>query len=370
MEVGAESRAHGPAADSIKGHLRELVTHLRAHRSPLCREWVRRISEAGLLHRISDKEIYTEVRSVYDNYVDTLATGTIRRLQAYAQDLSERIIPRGVDTDEVIGIVLLLRDVLARSLFGKYRADFELLNRVLDAYEPAANRIATTVAVGFVQERDRIRDANVALRRINERLETEVRRIARALHEEAGPLLVSVHLALKETARDLPAPAKEQLAAVRERLNQVEDQLRQLSHELRPPMLDEMGLVPALRFLADGVGARRGLRVVLDDRLVTRVPPAVETVVYRVVQEGLANIVRHAHAKRAFVSLSIKGGDLLCVVRDDGVGMLEAARQSAGSRGLGLLGIRERLVALGGTLVISSTPGRGTRLRVTIPLGG
>src|SRR5258705_562342 len=142
---------------------------------------------------MSKKEIYAEAMSVYDNYVDTLETGTIRRLQAYAQDLFERIIPRGVDTDEVIGIVLLLRDVLARSLFGKYQADFELLNRVLDAYEPAANRIAITVAVGFVKERDRIRDANVALRHINESLENEVRRIARTLHEEAGPFLASIH---------------------------------------------------------------------------------------------------------------------------------------------------------------------------------
>jgi rsbT co-antagonist protein RsbR len=85
-----------------------------------------------------------------------LETGSVEALQQYAQDLSERIIPRGVETDEVVGIVLLLRDVLARSLFEKYHHDFALLNRVLDAYEPAANRIANTVAVGFVQERERV----------------------------------------------------------------------------------------------------------------------------------------------------------------------------------------------------------------------
>ncbi len=79
-----------------------------------------------------------------------------RRLQHYARDLSERIIPRGVETHEVVGIVLLLRDVLARSLFEKYQKDFSLLNRVLDAYEPAANRIANTVAVSFVEERERV----------------------------------------------------------------------------------------------------------------------------------------------------------------------------------------------------------------------
>jgi rsbT co-antagonist protein RsbR len=85
-----------------------------------------------------------------------LETGSVEALQDYARNLSERIIPRGVETDEVLGIVLLLRDVLARSLFEKYHRDFALLNAVLDVYEPAANRIAVTVAVSFVQERERV----------------------------------------------------------------------------------------------------------------------------------------------------------------------------------------------------------------------
>src|SRR4029079_17396358 len=85
-----------------------------------------------------------------------------------ARNLSERIIPRGVETDEVLGIVLLLRDVLARSLFEKYQTDFDLLNRVLDAYEPAANRIANTVGVSFVQERERIiRQQQEAIRELS-----------------------------------------------------------------------------------------------------------------------------------------------------------------------------------------------------------
>ena len=97
-----------------------------------------------------------------------LETGSIEALQAYARSLSERIIPRGVETQEVVGIVLLLRDVLARSLFKKYQSNFDLLNRVLDAYEPAANRIANTVAVGFVQERERIiRQQQEAIRELS-----------------------------------------------------------------------------------------------------------------------------------------------------------------------------------------------------------
>src|SRR5215212_872916 len=116
----------------------ELLTELRE-------QWANRITNAHLLSAMTDEEIFSMATSVYDSYVEVLETGSVEALQAYARDLSERIIPRGVETYEVVGIVLLLRDVLARSLFEKYQKDFELLNRVLDAYEPAANRIANTV---------------------------------------------------------------------------------------------------------------------------------------------------------------------------------------------------------------------------------
>src|SRR5579885_1691051 len=148
--------------------LSELVAHLRENRTQLREEWARRITESQLLTAMTKEEIFKEVTAVYDNYVAVLETGSVEALQAYALDLSERIIPRGVETQEVLGIVLLLRDVLARSLFGKYQADFALLNRVLDAYEPAANRIANTVAVGFVQERERvIRQQQEAIRELS-----------------------------------------------------------------------------------------------------------------------------------------------------------------------------------------------------------
>jgi rsbT co-antagonist protein RsbR len=145
-----------------------LVAHLRANRTDLRQEWARRISEARLLTALTEEEIFSEATSVYDNYVEVLETGSVEALQDYARNLSERIIPRGVETDEVLGIVLLLRDVLARSLFEKYQADFQVLNEVLDAYEPAANRIANTVGVNFVQERERIiRQQQEAIRELS-----------------------------------------------------------------------------------------------------------------------------------------------------------------------------------------------------------
>jgi len=148
--------------------LRELVGHLRQQGSRLCEEWARRIMSATFLSTMTNAEVLAECGSVYDNYLGTLETGSIEALEAYATDLSTRIIPRGVETHEVVGIVLLLRDVLARSLFGKYGDNLERLQRILDAYEPAANRIANTVAVGFVQERERIiRQQQEAIRELS-----------------------------------------------------------------------------------------------------------------------------------------------------------------------------------------------------------
>src|SRR6059058_2698304 len=155
-------------SESTAALLRELVALLRQNRTQLREEWARRITRAQLLTAMTEEEIFAEATSVYDNYVEALETGTFEALQAYARNLSERIIPRGVETHEVVGIVLLLRDVLARSLFGKYHEDFDKLNRILDAYEPAANRIANTVAVGFVQERERIiRQQQEAIRELS-----------------------------------------------------------------------------------------------------------------------------------------------------------------------------------------------------------
>lgn len=157
-----------PDDESTVSLLRQLVAHLRKDSTQLREEWARRITEAKLLGAMTSGEIFAEATAVYDNYIEVLETGAVEALQAYARDLSERIIPRGVETEEVLGSVLLLRDVLARSLFAKYQTDFQLLNRILDAYEPAANRIANTVAMGFVQERERIiRQQQEAIRELS-----------------------------------------------------------------------------------------------------------------------------------------------------------------------------------------------------------
>ena len=162
-----DERGQDPSAEG-NDLLPGLVAHLRDNRTALRQEWASRITTSGLLSAMTPEEIFSEATSVYDNYVEVLETGSVDALKHYARDLSERIIPRGVETEEVVGIVLLLRDVLARSLFEKYHTDVPLLNRVLDAYEPAANRIANTVAVSFVEERERvIREQQVAIQELS-----------------------------------------------------------------------------------------------------------------------------------------------------------------------------------------------------------
>jgi rsbT co-antagonist protein RsbR len=157
------------APPDVDGHqLQELVAHLRESRSALRARWAERITDAGLLSVMTGDEIFSEATAVYDNYVTALETGSVENLQAYARELSERIVPRGVETHEVLGIVLLLRDILARSLFVKYQRDPAKLDRILDAYEPAANRIAVTVSVSFVEERERvIREQQDAIRELS-----------------------------------------------------------------------------------------------------------------------------------------------------------------------------------------------------------
>ena len=156
LDVATDQQLDEADAEEVETLLPQLVAHLHEHRTELRQEWASRINDAHLLTAMTPHEVFSEVTSVYDNYVEVLETGSVEELRHYARDLSERIIPRGVETHEVIGVVLLLRDVLARSLFEKYRDDFDLLTRVLNAYEPAANRIATTVAGSFVEERERV----------------------------------------------------------------------------------------------------------------------------------------------------------------------------------------------------------------------
>ena len=210
-----------------------------------------------------------------------------------------------------------------------------------------------------------------ALRQLNETLEEEIKRIAYAVHDEAGQLLVAVHLALAEVALGLPEPQQAQFARIKEMLNEVEKHLRRYSHELRPTILDDLGWVPAIRFLADGISKRANLPIHIDSEVSDRLPTVVETTLYRFVQEALTNAVKHAKASKIWIRAWREKSVLRCSIRDDGVGFDTRPNQRAGLRkGLGLVAMRERLSAVGGILQIESNPTRGTELSIRIPLEG
>jgi signal transduction histidine kinase len=157
---------------------------------------------------------------------------------------------------------------------------------------------------------------------------------------------------------------------ISELLGEVEGQLRRLAHELRPTALADLGLLPALEFLADGVALRAGIATTVEGSTGGDIPLLVETAVYRIVQEALTNVARHAAAQHVTIRLWRERECLRCRIRDDGagfdVGSVLAARGPG--RGMGLSGIQERVSALGGSLHIESVPGRGTELDVSISL--
>lgn len=212
-------------------------------------------------------------------------------------------------------------------------------------------------------------DAVKALRQLNETLEEEIKRIAYAVHDEAGQLLVAVHLALAEVALQLPEPQQAQFARIKEMLNQVEKHLRRYSHELRPTILDDLGWIPAIRFLAEGISKRANLPIHIDAAVPGRPSATIETTLYRLVQEALTNAVKHAKASNVWIRARRENALLCCSIRDDGAGFdIRQVQETPQRKGLGLIAMQERVTAIGGTLQIDSGPGHGTILSIRIPL--
>ncbi|MBI4638190.1 MAG: PAS domain S-box protein [Candidatus Rokubacteria bacterium] len=273
-------------------------------------------------------------------------------------------LPRAMELYQVVleGKVPPMFELRILSKSGAYiPGEFQATSLVQDAQIVGVLGVARDIT-------DRKR-AEEALRRLNEALEEEIKRIAHALHDEAGQLLASVHIVLAEIVLDLPPHASRRLEDVRGLLTKIEEQLRHMSHELRPTILDDLGLRPAVEFLADGVSRRTGLVISVEGSPGKRLPSPTETALYRIVQEALTNVTRHAQATRVVIRFVREGLLLRCSVRDDGAGFDGPAVQARrGSRGLGLLGIQERLNAVGGTLNIISTPSSGTELIVSVPV--
>jgi len=227
-----------------------------------------------------------------------------------------------------------------------------------------AETFAARAAVAVDQARLIQRDA---LRRVVRAQEDERRRLARELHDETGQALTSILLGLK-SLEDLDdvAALGQGVAALRERVVATLQDVRRLAVELRPAALDDFGLEAALERLTAGFAEQTGLKVELESRLQDdRLPEEVETVLYRIVQEALTNIVKHAQASRVSIVVTQKPGAVGAVIEDDGRGF--DPDQSVDG-GIGLIGMRERVALLDGSMTIETAPGKGTTLVIEVPV--
>ncbi|MCI0390918.1 MAG: PAS domain S-box protein [Acidobacteria bacterium] len=221
-----------------------------------------------------------------------------------------------------------------------------------------------------------LRESATRLQTLSHRLleaqETERRSIARELHDEIGQALTSVKISL-QTMQRLPelsvgAPYLEDNISI---VELALEQVRDLSLDLRPSLLDDLGLAPALRWYLDRQAQRAGLAAqFVADPWETRLPADIETACFRVAQEAITNIMRHAQASQVQVELRRSGAELQLIIRDDGVGfdVRGAQARAVGGASFGLQGMEERVRLVAGQIEIESTPGRGTRIRAKFPL--
>ncbi|MGD2077535.1 MAG: PAS domain-containing sensor histidine kinase [Chloroflexota bacterium] len=256
---------------------------------------------------------------------------------------------------------------------------FESLSRAV-TFRGRSALVGTLVDVTTcVDARDEIEKHRRQLQRLSAQLigtrETESKRISQALHDMIGQSLTAVSINLAQIKQDLPTDLPpdiwERLAESETLLANTLAQTRRLSLELRPAMLDELGLLPTLRWHIHRFGKRLNIRSTLQASSVKqRLSPELEIVLYRIVQEGLTNVARHAKASQVNVNLRCQEDQLKLTITDDGVGfnVQQAIRAENVDGRLGLLGMSERVSLFGGCLDIESDLGKGTQLKVTIPL--
>ena len=268
------------------------------------------------------------------------------------QELSRRLAARSG-----LYVPMLLRDrpIGLIAAHDKDAADPRFSDEDLRLAEVFAARAAVAVDLSERVARD-------SLRRVVSAQELERRRLARELHDETGQALTSILLGLKQLDGESP----EAVAEVRELVVATLQDVRRLAVELRPKVLDDFGLVPALERLTQGFAEHTGISVDLEASALTERPPVeVETAIYRIVQESLTNVVKHAQAHSVSVVLTRGDGRIKVVIEDDGMGF---EPETIGESGIGLIGMRERIELLDGSLTVESSERSGTTVAVEVPV--
>lgn len=289
----------------------------------------------------------------------------VRQMRIAIGALSLLILGAGLLAVAIISNVLTrpLRHVAAGA---QQIAAGDLTHRVPVGRRDEIGRLATS----FNDMAERVAERDAALRQLSKRMlsiqEQERVRIAREVHDELGQALTAMKIDIQHLAKREPGLA-EPLGSISRAVDNTVDLVRRIATDLRPAILDDLGVTAALeqqlRRLRESTGMQTTLTVTEEPEL----DMLTGVTLYRIAQEGLANVIRHAEATEVEVSLAVEGDTAVLEIRDNGKGM--SREQIASSRSLGLLGMRERAELLGGSVAIESRPGEGTCVRATLPLG-
>jgi PAS domain S-box-containing protein len=335
-------------------------------------DWMRIVAGRGEL--VIEKGLINQLRHSVDNvlYQEIQRTGSPLILEDALADPRFEIWENGIDNVRGwMGVPLMVRS----EVIGYLTLDSQELNAYKQVEADLAQAFANQAAVAIHNARlfEEVSLGHKRLQSLSHRLvqaqETERRRVARELHDEAGQALTSlmVGLRLLEKEIDQPERVPARVAELKHTTDGVLENLHRLAMDLRPASLDHLGLVPALRQYLGMFGAQHGLTlqfetVGLDDE---RLPPPIEINLYRIVQEALTNVVRHAKATQADVLLERRENQIITIIEDNGTGFDPETRSQSGR--LGLLGMRERAEMMDGQLSVESTPNVGTTIYVEIP---
>jgi len=285
----------------------------------------------------------------------------------------EQVLPQATESHRHASVPLIAQDEAVGILNLWLPPGREFTHEELSMLEVIAHELAVTIQRARLF--DKVRHQEKILRDLLQRLmlaqEAERRRIAQDLHDHAGQMMTAIIIQLAQMATRAEERQDANAAALR-RLHDIAqqglDDLRALVHELRPSVLDDLGLVPAVRSYVDRVVKPAGIEVDLHLlEMAHRLPAEIETVAFRILQEAVTNTLRHARARRVEVRLDRRDRMLIVMIRDDGVGF-DPEAPGIGRGSLGLHGMRERAQLIGGTLQIMAVPGVGTTVVARIPL--
>jgi signal transduction histidine kinase len=370
-----------PSPDSVRDNREQLEASHRLISMALT-DYEPVVTSGGEVDRL--RNLQREVNDFHETSLGVIADASGRSASAIREILNTRIVPRREAAIRISDEIQSLN----RRAFIQQQTDIAEIHRVAELQSRQSLGIALVIGLGVLlltslyatrlEARLRhqlVRDAAMSqeLQEASAKLiaaqEEERRTIARELHDEVGQVLtalkVELDVAQRSIAAGLPATALTEAQAIADGAIKTVRNLTQLLH---PAALDDLGLVAAIDSSLRGLSRRQEIRTELHQRdLPERLPREVELAAYRIVQEAITNVGKHANASRCDVHLTQLDDRLLIEVEDDGIGFLDDTDRPIIARGLGLISVRERASRLGGTFNILSEPGHGTRLIVSLP---